>query len=69
MPEIGASRARFVPNILIPNERPSGATEQFLCVARLERHKRLGLAIRAFAEVSPDLPDWRLVVAGDGPER
>ena len=68
-PEIGAGRGRFVPNILVQNRRPSGFGENFVCISHLAPHKRVGLAVRAFAECADRVPSWRLVIAGDGPER
>jgi len=40
-----------------------------LCAGRLVRQKRFDQAIRAFASLATDFPDWRLVLAGDGPDR
>lgn len=40
-----------------------------LTVARLVAQKRVGLTVRAFAEIAEGFPDSCLVVVGDGPER
>ncbi len=40
-----------------------------LSVCMLRLRKGIDLAIRAFAELAPEFPDLRYVVAGDGPER
>src|SRR5690606_34934960 len=40
----------------------------YLSVARLVPHKGVDVVLRAFAEVSPALPEAHLVVVGDGPE-
>lgn len=41
-------------------------TKTLLSVSRLAYQKNIGVLIRAFAELAPVFPDWRLVVAGDG---
>ena len=38
-------------------------------VGRLDPQKGFDVAVRAFAEVAPDVPDLRFVVAGDGRDR
>ena len=68
-PEIGEGRVRFVPNIVIPTQLTTGTARQFICIGRLEPHKRVGLAIQAFARIAHQLPDWQLVIVGDGAER
>ena len=40
-----------------------------LGVGRLTSVKRFDLLLRAFARIAADLPDWRLDIHGDGPER
>lgn len=45
----------------------SGRSKTVLVAQRLEREKRTGDALRAFAAGAPQ--DWRLLVAGDGSER
>ena len=42
---------------------------QVLYVGRLVKYKRVGLLISAFKEVAASIPDARLVIVGDGPER
>lgn len=39
------------------------------CIARLHREKNVALLIRAFARVHAEIPEARLVIFGDGPER
>ena len=40
-----------------------------LSVCMLRPRKGIDLAIRAFAQLAPEFPDLRYVIAGDGPER
>jgi glycosyltransferase involved in cell wall biosynthesis len=42
---------------------------RFLVVGRVSPEKGIPTALAAFAAVAGDLPDWDLVVAGDGPQR
>lgn len=39
------------------------------CIARLHREKNVALLVRAFARVRAEIPEARLVIFGDGPER
>jgi glycosyltransferase involved in cell wall biosynthesis len=39
------------------------------CAGRTGREKKMDLLIEALAQVDKELPPWRLVIAGDGPER
>ena len=41
----------------------------FLSNRNFERHYRVDLVLRAFAIIQDRIPDARLIVAGDGPER
>jgi glycosyltransferase involved in cell wall biosynthesis len=45
----------------------SPGRKQIIFCARLIQVKRADLAIRAFAALAPELPDWDLAVAGEGP--
>jgi glycosyltransferase involved in cell wall biosynthesis len=49
-------------------ERPT-LRPVFLSNRNFERHYRVDLVLRAFANIQDRIPDARLVVAGDGPER
>ena len=40
-----------------------------LCVARLSYQKNLQALLQAFSNLSPDFPDWRLEIAGDGEDQ
>lgn len=61
----------------VDTERFSASPPPFVCphymrigaVANLRPVKRLDLLIRAVAEICPQFPQVRLVVAGDGPQR
>lgn len=39
------------------------------CIARLSKEKNVALLVRAFARVRAEVPEAKLVVCGDGPER
>jgi phosphatidyl-myo-inositol alpha-mannosyltransferase len=50
-----------------PADLPPG--RKMLFVGRLHRRKGFAVAVRAFAELAPKIPDLLLIVAGDGDER
>jgi glycosyltransferase involved in cell wall biosynthesis len=52
-------------------ERPEGhrGAPVIGCVARLHREKNVALLLKAFARVSKEIPEARLEIVGDGPER
>lgn len=64
---------------VVPN--PARDMNQFACsgshkgpltiitVGRLVPEKAVDVLVQAFADVAEDFPDWRLLIAGDGPER
>lgn len=62
---------------VIPNPAPPAAAVALLrsdgrtigAVGRLVRQKGFDLLIDAFARAAPAIPDWRLVIWGEGPER
>ncbi|KAA1418053.1 glycosyltransferase [Mumia zhuanghuii] len=61
-----------VPNPVIPVESPGLAERdraEFVVLARLERQKRVGHALRAFAVARRSVPEARLSVYGDGRQR
>lgn len=41
----------------------------FVSVGRLERVKGYDLLIRAFSQIAPELPDWSLVIYGNGSQK
>jgi glycosyltransferase involved in cell wall biosynthesis len=69
---VSAEKLVFLPNPVrrAANVGVSGNREPvFLNVGRLHRQKGQDLAIAAFARVAEELPDWRLVIIGDGGAR
>lgn len=48
---------------------PKSPTPLFAVLGRLKRYKRVDLVLTAFARVSVEWPDARLVIAGDGDHR
>ncbi|WP_297510169.1 glycosyltransferase family 4 protein [Thermococcus sp.] len=64
---------RVVPNgidlPLVRWIRPAELESDFIFVGRLIREKGVDALIRALAEVKDELPDFRAVIVGDGPER
>ncbi|MGI5469043.1 stealth conserved region 3 domain-containing protein [Streptomyces sp. CA-132043] len=60
---------------VIPNAVPDGyrprsdlAGRTIVVAARMTPEKQLDHAVRAFAQVAEDHPDWRLRIFGDGPQ-
>lgn len=72
VPEIG-ERSDVIYNFVRQSETPIRPIPfhppQVLCIGRMIRDKRFDLALRAFRVVHDQVPDARLVLAGDGPER
>ncbi|MFD8820187.1 glycosyltransferase [Streptomyces sp. NPDC059627] len=62
----GIDTEHFTPGS--PGERPAGAP-LVVCVGRLCRQKGQDVLLRAWPEVLRQLPDARLVLVGDGPDR
>ena len=46
-----------------------GERRRLICMARFTEEKGVDILLDAFAQLAPDLPDWELVVLGDGPLR
>lgn len=68
------SRGR--PIYVVPNPHPRGMqcadavnSRVILSVGRLVREKQHSLLIEAFARISRQCPEWRVVIVGDGPLR
>lgn len=62
--------ALVIPNALRPLPPPSGRREPLILAAgRLVPQKGFDLLLQAFARVAADFPDWRIAIAGEGPER
>jgi glycogen synthase len=71
-PEI-VSRSSIIYNAVtetsaLPAPLPT-QPQRLLCIGRLSREKGFDLALTAFASMGKRVPDLRLVMAGDGPER
>ncbi len=66
----GTDPDRFSPGSGAPLREEVGLSQAtvYLSVARLLPHKGVDMVLRAFAEVSPALPEAQLVIVGDGPE-
>lgn len=68
----GAAKLVYLPN---PVRRPATQADPidrepiFLNVGRLHRQKGQDILIAAFARTASDLPDWRLVIVGEGSAR
>ncbi|WP_370616485.1 glycosyltransferase [Mumia qirimensis] len=71
--QFGATNNLFtVPNPIRPADDAGSVPHdrsEFVVLARLERQKRIGQALRAFALVLPSVPDATLSVYGDGSQR
>jgi GalNAc-alpha-(1->4)-GalNAc-alpha-(1->3)-diNAcBac-PP-undecaprenol alpha-1,4-N-acetyl-D-galactosaminyltransferase len=65
-------RVRVISNPIftsVGNPPHSARKREILAVGRLDPVKRFDRLILAFATVAPALPDWSLVLYGEGPER
>jgi GalNAc-alpha-(1->4)-GalNAc-alpha-(1->3)-diNAcBac-PP-undecaprenol alpha-1,4-N-acetyl-D-galactosaminyltransferase len=66
------AKCHAIPNVVVappPEARPVRTTRTLTAVARLVAFKKLNVIIRAFAQIAPRHPDWRLDVWGEGPQR
>jgi GalNAc-alpha-(1->4)-GalNAc-alpha-(1->3)-diNAcBac-PP-undecaprenol alpha-1,4-N-acetyl-D-galactosaminyltransferase len=63
-------RSLVIPNAIrrMPDVAVS-RTSTILALGRLTSEKGVDTVLRAFALISGKFPDWRVVIAGDGPER
>ena len=70
-PERQRPNATIIRNPVAPvpvaSSRSDGRT--FVAVGRLDPQKGFDLLLEAFARVAKDIPDWRLVIWGEGPLR
>lgn len=71
LPHAQRARAKVIPNpMLAPVAEPrSAAPPTIVAVGRLNEQKGFDLLLSAFAEIADKVPDWRLVIFGEGPER
>jgi glycosyltransferase involved in cell wall biosynthesis len=62
---------RAIPNVLfgplVPSIKRGKQRRRLITLARLYPERHVDLAIRAFAEIAPNFPDWDLEINGDGP--
>ncbi|AOZ07321.1 glycosyltransferase family 4 protein [Cupriavidus malaysiensis] len=66
------SRIACIPNPLpfsMPEQASSRTAKTVLAVGRLVAAKGFDVLLRAWAEVAPLAPDWRLTIVGEGDER
>ncbi len=73
---VGAEKVHVIPcgvptkELTPPAQRnPNGLPTQFIAVGRAVKLKGIDITIRAFAGVARRLPETRLVIVGDGPDR
>jgi len=67
-------KVAIIPNPVLPPPpvtypRLPASTHSMIAIGRLTEQKGFDLLIRAFSELSPRHPDWRLTILGDGPLR
>jgi glycosyltransferase involved in cell wall biosynthesis len=73
---VDPGRITVIPNGLpeIPGETevlalPKDPEPLFVYLGRIKRYKRIELLLEAFAQLAPEMPHARLVIAGDGDHR
>lgn len=71
LPHRERERAIMIENPVFAPAAMSRGAELAQCVGvgRLDRQKGFDLLIDAFAQTTPNFPNWRLVIWGEGPER
>jgi GalNAc-alpha-(1->4)-GalNAc-alpha-(1->3)-diNAcBac-PP-undecaprenol alpha-1,4-N-acetyl-D-galactosaminyltransferase len=68
-------RVQVIPNPVVPPVRSLGhegkpqAKKTVIAIGRLHRAKGYDLLLQAFAHIAADVPEWELVIVGDGAER
>lgn len=68
------SKVTVVPNGIpirknIASASYNARAKRFIGVGRLALQKRFDRLIKAFARIQPEIPDWRLDIYGEGPDR
>jgi len=73
---LSGRKPKVIPNpvdteffTLPPDNRPNPQAPRFVTVANLNRNKRVDFLISAFAAVLKMIPDAKLEILGDGPEK
>lgn len=70
---LGAREVEVVPNGIdwqgINRVNASAVQSDIICAGRLVEHKNVDLLIRAVEIVKADIPDVKLLIVGDGPDR
>lgn len=71
LPPSARAKASVIPNPIAapPVSRQASSTLTLTAVGRLTRQKGFDLLLDAFAAISPDFPEWQLVIWGEGPDR
>lgn len=71
LPPEQRARALVIPNPVPapPAQSRSPAPPTIVAVGRLNEQKGFDLLLSAFAAIAGELPDWRLMIFGEGPER
>jgi len=68
---IARDKIKVIPNpVQIPQDQTASLSSRtILAIGRLTYQKGFDCLIKAFAALHVSFPDWRLVIAGEGPER
>ena len=71
LPATQRSRAIVIPNPMLapPVEARLEGPPALVAVGRLNEQKGFDLLLRAFADIAEEIPDWRLIIWGEGPDR
>lgn len=69
--DINDERITFINNPILPLEAADYAKKEniILCVSRLVKEKCVDKMIYMWKDLYPQLPEWRFIIVGDGPER